>query len=191
MKTDETKPFRFCDYCKKNNLTVTFQENSNYCPYCLQLRTTISRRDFLKLVGFGIAVIASSSLYGGGLPASLLKKLFTPASAQTSLGSWSTSSNTTIVAMHVALLPSGKIFYLAGSGNHDPFQNGPYEARILDLNTGLEKNLVQSEDLFCIGLSALSNGNVLLAGGTLRYDNNPNNCNGKLGYISVQTLEIV
>ena len=49
----------------------------------------------------------------------------------------------------------------------------------LDLNTGSEKNLPLSEDLFCIGLTHLSNGNALLAGGTKMYDTDAANCNGK------------
>ena len=57
-------------------------------------------------------------------------------------------------------------------------QTGPYEARILDVNSGSEQNYQQSEDLFCIGLTGLPDGNILLAGGTLLYDINVNNCNG-------------
>ena len=68
--------------------------------------------------------------------------------------------------------------------DHD---NGPFEARILDLNTGSEKNLPLTEDLFCIGLTHLANGNVLLAGGTKMYDTNPDNCNGKWHGLNVYT----
>ena len=82
------------------------------------------------------------------------------------------------MAIHAALLKSGKIFYLAGSGYHRDRPNGPFDARILDVNTGSEKNLPLTEDLFCTGLTQLENGNVLLAGGTLMYDDNPDNCNG-------------
>ena len=39
-----------------------------------------------------------------------------------------------------------------------------------DLNTGSEKNLPLSEDLFCAGLTHLANGNVHLADGTKMYD---------------------
>ena len=77
-----------------------------------------------------------------------------------------------------ALLPSGKVFYLAGSGNNATRANGPFDARILDLTTGSEKNLPLAEDLFCTGLTHLGNGNILLAGGTKMYDVNPDNCNG-------------
>ena len=78
-----------------------------------------------------------------------------------------------------AVLPNGKIFYLAGSAYHPEQSHGPFEARILNLDTGSEKNLPLTEDLFCAGLTHLANGNVLLAGGTKMYDNDIDNCNGK------------
>ena len=68
------------------------------------------------------------------------------ASAQ-SAGSWSIGQNTTAVAIHAALLKSGNIFYLAGSGYHRDHPNGPFNARILDVNTGSEKNLPLIQDL--------------------------------------------
>jgi hypothetical protein len=101
------------------------------------------------------------------------------ASAQQNTGSWSSGPNTTINPIHAALLPTGKIFYLAGSGWNNTTQFGPYEARVLDINTGWEKGLQQSEDLFCMGQATLADGTLLLAGGTLLYDGNPDNCNGK------------
>jgi hypothetical protein len=42
-----------------------------------------------------------------------------------------------------------------------------------------QSNVSMSEDLFCAGQAPLPNGNILLAGGTLRYDIAPDNCNGK------------
>ena len=76
-------------------------------------------------------------------------------------------------------MPSGRIFYLAGSGYHRDRPNGPFDARIVDVSTGSEISLPLTEDLFCIGITHLSNGNVLLAGGTLMYDTDPNNCGGE------------
>ena len=80
-------------------------------------------------------------------------------------GSWALGQNTTAVAIHAAIMPSGRIFYLAGSGYHRDCPNGPFDARILDLSTGSERNLPLTEDLFCIGITHLANGNVLMAGG--------------------------
>ena len=137
----------------------------------------ISRRDFLKLLGYGTLAVGLGGLVRFSPLPELIRDFSRPVSAQNS-GSWSPGRSTTCVAIHVALLPSGKIFYLAGSGYHRDRPNGPFEARIYDPVTDSEKDLPLSEDLFCIGLTHLPNGNVLMAGGTLMYDTNPDNCNG-------------
>jgi len=85
----------------------------------------MSRKDFLKLLGAGGTIVALSGFGGfrsllndkkssSSSASSLLPQL---ASAQTAPGgSWSLGKNTTVLAIHAALTPSGKIFYLAGSG---------------------------------------------------------------------------
>ena len=88
------------------------------------------------------------------------------------------------MAIHTALLPNGKIFYVAGSGYHDDRPNGPFDARILDPITNSETNLPLSEDLFCGGSTTLPNGNILFVGGMLLYDTNPDNCNGLMHGLS-------
>ena len=137
----------------------------------------ISRRDFLKLLGYGAIAISSGLFLHFGRFGDISQRT-NVVSAQGS-GSWAMGQNTTAVAIHAAVLPNGKIFYLAGSAYHPEQSHGPFEARILNLNTGSEKNLPLSEDLFCVGLTHLANGNVLLAGGTKMYDNDVDNCNGK------------
>jgi fibronectin type 3 domain-containing protein len=137
----------------------------------------LSRREFLKLLGYGAITLAFAPLVRFGGLQDLKKIIPSPAAAQ-SAGSWALGQNTTAVAIHAAIIPSGKIFYLAGSGYHRDRPNGPFDARILDINTGSEKNLPLTEDLFCIGITHLPNGNVLMAGGTLMYDTNPDNLDG-------------
>ena len=95
------------------------------------------------------------------------------------LDSWANGQNCTVNPIHVALLPSGRIFYLAGSGYSTAQQYGPYTARVLDINSGSETPLTQTDDLFCIGLTHLADGTVLMSGGTLLYNGNPDNCNGR------------
>ena len=144
----------------------------------------ISRKDFLKLLGYGTVAIG----LGGFLRFTALPDLFNQSSrlisAQSS-GSWSLGPNTSTVAIHSALLPSGKIFYLAGSGYHRDRPNGPFLAKIFDPANGTESNLSLSEDLFCVGLAGLPDGNVLLAGGTLMYDTNPDNCTSPNGWLGL------
>jgi hypothetical protein len=137
----------------------------------------ISRRDFLKLLGYGAIALSSGLFLQLGRFGEMTKR-FSPLATAQSSGSWALGQNTTCVAIHVALLPSGKIFYMAGSGYHRDRPSGPFEARLYDPITNSEQDLPLSEDLFCIGLTHLPNGNVLMAGGTLMYDTNPNNCNG-------------
>jgi len=166
----------------------------------------ISRREFLKLLGWGVAGLSFSlflpvdkmlsSFKGGPREPSLTTSSeaflspLAPAYAQSS-GSWSPGQNTTIVAIHAALLPTGKIFYLAGSGYHPTRKNGPFEARILDLGTGAEKNFTTSDDLFCVGITSLKNGNLILAGGTLMYDTDPDNCSAEFhGLKTVYELDV-
>jgi hypothetical protein len=99
--------------------------------------------------------------------------------AQTS-GSWlPVQSSTSTVAIHIALTPTGKIFYLTGSGWNLNNSNGPYQARYLDPVTGTETNVILSKDSFCAGQSQLPNGNILICGGTAMYENDINNCNGR------------
>jgi hypothetical protein len=137
----------------------------------------ISRRDFLKLLGFGATAVGLGTFIRLSSIDEINRLLPRPALAQ-SAGSWSMGPSTTVVAIHAALLPSNKIFYLAGSGYHVGHENGPFESAVLDLETGSQQTFQQSEDLFCVGLAGLGNGNVLLAGGTKIYDTDINNCNG-------------
>ena len=135
----------------------------------------ISRRDFLKFLGAGATILTLGGMGGMGI-----MDLFNPnhksrfpynqrplqpqlASAQQ--GAWSSGANTTISPIHVALLPSGKILYLAGSGWNYSNQNGPFQARVLNINTGSESTLQQQDDLFCVGQTMLADGTILFAGG--------------------------
>jgi hypothetical protein len=138
----------------------------------------VTRREFLKLLGYGTFAIGFGSLLRFTNLPNLTKDFNQYSAAQTS-GSWALGTATTCVAIHSAILPNGKVFYLAGSGYHRDRPTGPFEARLYDPVTNTEKDLPLSEDLFCIGLTNLPNGNVLMAGGTLMYDTNPDNCNGE------------
>jgi hypothetical protein len=132
----------------------------------------VNRREFLKLMGAAATVLALGR-FADFIPNNKNDK------AYAQQGSWTMGARTTTTPIHVALLHTGKILYLAGSGWDYNRQAPPYQARVLDLGTGVEKTLTQSEDLFCAGQTTLANGTILLAGGTLLYDTNPNNCNGR------------
>ena len=73
----------------------------------------ISRRDFLKLLGYGSITLSSGLFLHLGRFGDISQRS-NLVSAQGS-GSWAIGQNTTAVAIHAAVLPNGKIFYLAGS----------------------------------------------------------------------------
>src|SRR5690242_16633185 len=115
----------------------------------------ISRREFLKLLASGTAVLALGPLFANlgrfsklssknneSTSSSILPGL---AYAQ-SAGSWQMGQNTTSNAIHAAVLPNGKILYVAGSGYHKDRPNGPFTATVLDLSSGSETNVPLNED---------------------------------------------
>ena len=139
----------------------------------------MNRREFLKLMGAGATLLVVGKIIN--ITDVLSRTKITNdnhwAEAQ-SAGSWTLGANATTTPIHVALLHTGKILYVAGSGWHSGRQFGPFEGRVRDLSTGAEKTVNTSEDLFCVGQTTLANGTILFAGGTLLYDTNTDNCNG-------------
>lgn len=133
----------------------------------------MNRREFLKVIGAAATVLMLGRFADFNPNNNKHDKTY----AQQ--GSWNMGASATTTPIHAALLHTGKILYLAGSGWDYNRQAPPYQARVLNVGTGAEKILTQSEDLFCAGQTTLANGTILLAGGTLLYDTNPNNCNGR------------
>ncbi|MCW5252666.1 MULTISPECIES: kelch motif-containing protein [unclassified Streptomyces] len=73
--------------------------------------------------------------------------------------------------IHAALLRTGKVLLVAGSGNNqDNFDRKKYDTRIWDPANGTIKKVPTPSDLFCTGHTQLANGNLLIAGGTKRYE---------------------
>ncbi|AVH58555.1 MULTISPECIES: kelch motif-containing protein [Streptomyces] len=73
--------------------------------------------------------------------------------------------------IHAALLHTGKVLLIAGSGNNqDNFDAKKFDTRIWDPVKGTIKKVPTPSDLFCTGHTQLSNGNLLIAGGTKRYE---------------------
>jgi Domain of unknown function (DUF1929)/Bacterial Ig domain/TAT (twin-arginine translocation) pathway signal sequence len=162
-------------------------EMSIWVPISMSNENGISRRDFLKVLGAGTAVLVLGGLTGLSDLLSLNNKSGRPykhprqeriAHAQQG-GSWALAFNTLIPPIHVALLHTGRILYGIGSGWNYNRQSGPFEARVIDISGANEKTLTMTEDLFCTGQTTLADGTILFAGGTLLYDTNPDNCNGR------------
>jgi hypothetical protein len=73
--------------------------------------------------------------------------------------------------IHAVLLHTGKVLMIAGSGNNqDNFDRKQFDTRIWDPLKGTIKKVPTPNDLFCTGHTQLADGNILIAGGTKRYE---------------------
>jgi hypothetical protein len=74
-------------------------------------------------------------------------------------------------AVHTALLHTGKLLIVAGSGaNQAYFEAGTFKTLVWNPVTGEAKLVPTPSDFFCGGHAFLPNGNLLVAGGTQRYE---------------------
>ena len=117
------------------------------------------------------------------LVSGLLLAIFVPRGmAQANVtGQWSTLPYVMpINPIHVALLSSGNVLVVAGSGNCPPSQSGcpsgpPYGpsnnsgALLLNPVTGAITQFSLSWDMFCNGMVLLQDGTALIDGGTIQY----------------------
>jgi Domain of unknown function (DUF1929) len=92
-------------------------------------------------------------------------------------GMWTTLPGTMpINPVHAALLHTGKILVISGSGNCPPNLSGcapgpqyPQGAALLDLSSNKITTMPISWDMFCNGMSIMQDGRVLINGGTKGY----------------------
>ena len=95
-----------------------------------------------------------------------------------SVGSWQLLPyQAPINPIHAALLHTGVVFIIAGSGNDEKNVNEPAGSAVWNLNTGKFYRPITPVaadgsplDLFCVGHSFLPDGRLICAGGTLQYD---------------------
>jgi hypothetical protein len=88
-------------------------------------------------------------------------------------GTWSKTANPSPVrAVHAALLRTGKVLLIAGSGNDpDQFAAGTFKTAIYDPVTDtMRSDIATPYDLFCAGHAFLPDGRLLVAGGTAAYE---------------------
>ncbi len=126
-----------------------------------QPRPENPRSTVARLLRFGSLLIFLASV-GFGLQV--------PAMAQVSkTGQWQTLPYTTpINPVHLALLRTGKVLIVSGSGNYPP--NTDYESGVLDPVAGTITTQPLSWDMFCNGMIALPDGRIFVMGGNLQYD---------------------
>jgi hypothetical protein len=74
-------------------------------------------------------------------------------------------------ALHAALLRTGKVLIVAGSGNdRKQFDAGKFHTILWDPATDRFKRIHTPSDMFCAGHAFLPDGKLLIAGGTRRYE---------------------
>ncbi|WP_328678983.1 kelch motif-containing protein [Streptomyces sp. NBC_01261] len=74
-------------------------------------------------------------------------------------------------AIHASLLHTGKVLIVAGSGNEQKkFNAGSFDTVLWDPKADTFKKIPTPVDFFCGGHSQLPSGNLLVAGGTARYE---------------------
>ncbi|MGW8379968.1 kelch motif-containing protein [Streptomyces sp. ODS28] len=89
-------------------------------------------------------------------------------------GQWQTldvPSKYKINTIHAALLHTGKVLLVAGSGNDaKQFRAKTFRTVLWDPAKNTYKNIPTPKDLFCAGHTQLPDGKLLVAGGTQRYE---------------------
>ncbi len=74
-------------------------------------------------------------------------------------------------AIHAALLHTGKVLIVAGSGNEQKkFDKGSFDTVLWDPKADTYKKIATPADFFCAGHAQLPSGRMLVAGGTARYE---------------------
>ncbi len=98
-----------------------------------------------------------------------------------------------INGIHSTLLYNGDVLIMAGSGNNQAeFNAGTFKTLLLDPVTMHEQFIPTPWDLFCAGHIELPDGNILVAGGTARYENlKPTNAAGSMTIVNSSTARAV
>jgi len=104
-------------------------------------------------------------------------------------GQWTTvdlPAKFRVNGIHSVMLPTGKVLIVAGSGNNaDHFEAGTFETLLWDPAEDSYRKIATPADLFCGGHAFLPDGNVLIAGGTKKYEVLAKNVTHAAGVITV------
>jgi hypothetical protein len=92
-----------------------------------------------------------------------------------------------INAIHAALLSTGKVLIVAGSGNNrQNFEAGTFKTILWDPATDRYSLVPTPTDMFCGGHTFLADGKLLVAGGTKSYEVLPENIKFAAGVMKIK-----
>lgn len=96
------------------------------------------------------------------------------------VGTWETNpAPLPVRAIHAAVLPTGRVLLVAGSGNQAAaFQAGEFETSVWEPAANTFRAVTTPWDAFCAGHAQLADGRLLVAGGTTGYETATNNFYG-------------
>ncbi len=129
----------------------------------------------------GLIVVAAAVLLGVNVPPAFsyvarwqYERTVNSAEYMQQFGHWDTvdiPSDRRVNSIHAALLNTGKVLLIAGSGNkEDMFATKALKSLLYDPRTGQSRMIPVPDDMFCGGQTVLPDGRLLFAGGTQRYE---------------------
>jgi hypothetical protein len=154
-----------------------------------------------RLLGFGLGVVAVGAVLGANVPTvgAVVTNWYhqyqiTRPAYEAKYGLWTKlniPAKFRVNGIHSTLLNNGDVLIMAGSGNNQAFFNaGTFKTLLLNPVTMQEKLIPTPWDLFCAGHIELPDGNILIAGGTARYENlNPTNAAGSITIMNNDTAQ--
>jgi hypothetical protein len=154
-----------------------------------------------RALGIAVGVVAVGAVLGANVPTvgAAARNWYhqyqiTRPAYEAKYGLWTElniPANYRVNGIHSTLLNNGDVLIMAGSGNNQAFFNaGTFKTLLLDPVTMKMKLIPTPWDLFCAGHIELPDGNILIAGGTARYENlNPTNAAGSMTIINNDTLQ--
>ena len=126
-----------------------------------------------------ILVLAVIALVNGPTLANAVRSVYDDYRAETQgykerMGHWDelhVPKQFRINSVHAAMLYTGKVLLIAGSGNNlKAFKAGTFKTLLWDPATGEFKLIPTPSDMFCGGHTFLPDGRLLIAGGTTSYE---------------------
>jgi hypothetical protein len=146
------------------------------------LRGPRARRPVRRLLGSALGLVAVFAVLGANVPTvgAALRSWYhnyqiTRPAYEAKYGLWTQLNIPTqyrVNGIHSTLLYNGDVLIMAGSGNDQAFFNaGTFKTLLLNPVTMQMRLIPTPWDLFCAGHIELPDGNILIAGGTARYEN--------------------